>query len=146
MDIALKVECGSGGSPRSVVEKAVRLKGSRAYDKCFVLVDADLPFESDGELKRRMRNKPSIEMLRAIPCIEGLFLAILEHPKFSQTQTSGAICKRMFEEYLSQDKKTDKRSYEKIFQREILDKRRSNVSELDARCDFKSDGGIISIP
>jgi len=132
MDIAVKVECGSGGAPRSVVERAVRLKGSRAYDKCFVLIDADLPFEPDSTLEKHMRKKPRIEMLKATPCIEGLFLAILKYPKFSQTKTTSGICKRMFEEYLSQDKKIDKRSYEKIFQREILDERRSNFSELDA--------------
>ena len=132
MDIAVKVECGSGGAPRCVVERAVRLKGSRSYDKCFVLIDADLPFEPDSELEKRMRRKPCIEMLKATPCIEGLFLAILKYPKFSQTKTSSYLCKRMFEEYLSQYKKIDKRSYEKIFPREILDERHTDISELDA--------------
>ncbi|MCK4946371.1 MAG: RloB domain-containing protein, partial [Alphaproteobacteria bacterium] len=83
MDVVVKVECSFGGSPQSVVEKAVRLKGSRSYDKCFVLVDSDVAFEPDGELQKRMRKKPLIEMLNATPCIEGLMLAILKHPKFS---------------------------------------------------------------
>ncbi|MFH1441957.1 MAG: RloB domain-containing protein [Candidatus Omnitrophota bacterium] len=132
MDIAVKVECGSGGSPRNVVEKAVRLKGSRAYDKCFVLVDADLPFEPDRELERRMRKKPHIEMLCATPCIEGLMLAILKHPKFLQTKTSSDDCKRIFDEYVPRDKKTDKRAYGGIFPKEIFDTRRQDIIELNA--------------
>ena len=49
-DIVVKVECGSGGAPCSVVQRAIRLRGSRAYDKCFVLFDADRPLETDGQL------------------------------------------------------------------------------------------------
>lgn len=132
MDIAVKVECGSGGSPRSVVEKAVRLKGSRAYDKCFVLVDSDLPFEPDGELEKRMRRKPHIEMLNATPCIEGLLLAILD-TGFSQQATTSVESKRIFEtNHLPEDKKTDKRSHERIFSRQVIEERRTVVPELDA--------------
>lgn len=132
MDIAIKVECGSGGSPRSVVEKAVRLKGSRGYDKCFVLVDSDLPFDPDGELERRMRRKPHIKMLNATPCIEGLLLAILDSG-FSQQATTSVESKRIFEtKHLPEDKKTDKLSYERIFSRQVIEDRRSSLPELDA--------------
>ncbi len=131
MDIAVQVECGSGGSPRSVVEKAVRLKGSRAYDKCFVLVDADLSFEPDGELEKRMRRKPHIEMLNATPCIEGLLLAILD-TSFSQQATTSVESKRIFEtNHLPEDKKTDKHSYERIFSRQVIEERRTSLPELD---------------
>lgn len=132
MDIAVKVECGSGGSPRSVVEKAVRLKGSRAYDKCFVLVDADLPFEFDRGLERRIHKKPRIEMLNATPCIEGLLLAILDL-NFSQQATTSTESKKIFEtKHLPEDKKTDTRSYERIFSKQIIEERRRAVPELDA--------------
>ena len=120
MDIVVKVECGSGGSPQSVVEKAVRLKSSRSYDKCFVLVDSDVAFEPDRELQKRMKKKPRIEMLNATPCIEGLMLAILKHPKFSQTKTTSDDCKRIFNKYVPEDKKTDRRSYEGVFTKKIL--------------------------
>ena len=132
MDIAVKIECGSGGSPKSVVEKAVRLRGNRAYDKCFVLVDADLPFDPDGELERRMRKKPRIEMLNATPCIEGLLLTILDS-NFPQQATTSVESKRIFEtKHLPEDKKTDKSSYERIFSKQVIEKRREGVLELDA--------------
>lgn len=133
MDIAVKVECGSGGAPKSVVERTVRLKGSRSYDKCYVLVDADLPFEPDSDLEKRMRKRPRIEMLKATPCIEGLLLAILEYPDFSQQSTTSDKSKKAFKaKYLSEDKKIDKRSYERIFSRQIIEERRKAVPELDA--------------
>ena len=131
MDIVVKVECGSGGSPQSVVEKAVRLKSSSSYDKCFVLVDSDVAFEPDRELQKRMNKKPRIEMLNATPCIEGLMLAILKHPKFSQTKTLSDECKRMFNEYVPEDKKTDKRVYEGVFSKEILETRRKDIEHLN---------------
>ncbi len=132
MDIAVKVESGSGGSPQSVIEKAIRLRSSRSYDQCFVLIDKDLPFVPAGELKRRMSKKPSIQILNATPCIEGLFLTIVDS-KFSQEAKTTDSCKCAFEEkYIRQDKKSDKRSYTKIFPRDLLDERRQDVVELDA--------------
>lgn len=133
-DIVVKVECGSGGSPRSVVERAIRLCASRAYDKCFVLFDADLPLETDAKLKQRMQKKPSVQILKATPCIEGLFLAILKHPGFFQNSAlASASCKREFEaNYLSADKKMDKRSYASHFTKETLDKLRKYIPEFDA--------------
>jgi len=131
-DINIKVECGSGGAPVSVVQKTIRLRGSRAYDKCYVLIDADLPFHPDYKLADRMKKRPRVEMLKTTPCIEGLFLAVLRYPKFSQTSLSSDGCKREFEKcYLTSERKTNKRSYADKFPRALLDERRMNIPELD---------------
>ncbi len=111
-DFAVKIECGSGGAPHCVVQKAIRLRGSRAYDKCFVLFDSDRPLEIDSKLTHFMNKRPSVEILKATPCIEGLFLAILKHPNFAQQSAISSNCKRIFEiEYIAADKKTDKYAY-----------------------------------
>ncbi len=129
---AIKVECGSGGSPCSVVQKAIRLRGSRAYDKCYVLFDADRPLETDYKLSDRMNKRPRIKVIKATPCIEGLFLAILEHPGFSQASAVSDNCKRDFHAgYISEDKKMDKRSYSDKFSKAVLDSQRAYVPELD---------------
>jgi hypothetical protein len=131
-DFAVKVECGSGGAPSSVIQKAIRLRGSRDYDKCYVLLDADRPIETDYKLAHRMNKRPRVETLKATPCIEGLFLAILKHPGFSQASASSDHCKREFEtKYLAYDKKTDKRSYADKFPRGMLDQQRANVPEFN---------------
>ena len=133
MDLAVKVECGSGGSPQNVVEKTIRLRSSSSYDRCFVLIDSDLPFQPHGELKRRICKKPHIEILCAIPCVEGLFLAILKHPRFSRQSATSSMCKRIFEEtYIPHDRKTDKRFYKKLFPKEILDAGRRDIPEFNA--------------
>ncbi|MDP8212255.1 MAG: RloB family protein [Candidatus Zapsychrus exili] len=129
MDISVNVECGSGGSPRNVIEKAIRLCGSRGYDKCFVLIDADIPLKADKKLLSRMKRKPKIEILKSTPCIEGLFLSILDD---TENNSSGQ-CKSTFETtYLAPDKKTDKRSYERLFSKEMLNEKRSLVNELNS--------------
>ena len=128
MDISVNVECGSGGSPRSVVEKAIRLCGGRGYDKCFVLIDSDVPFKADKKLLLRMKRRPKIEILNATPCIEGLFLAILGHTE----STSSDDCKSTFEsQYIASDRKTDKRSYALLFPKEMLEEKRKTINELD---------------
>jgi len=132
-DFAVKVECGFGGGPKGVVQKTIRLRSSRAYDKCFVLVDSDRPFEADHNLVVLMRRKPRVEMLKSTPCVEGLFLAILRHRNFSQSSATSDYCKREFEaNYISADKKTDKRSYGEQFTLEVIKGRRATVAELDA--------------
>ena len=131
-DFTVKVECGSGGAPCSVVQKAIRLRGSRAYDKCYVLFDADRPLETDYKLSDRINKRPRVEILKATPCIEGLFLAILEHPGFSQASAASDDCKRDFHAgYISEDKKMDKRSYEAKLSKAMLDSRRVQIAELD---------------
>lgn len=130
---SIKIESGCGGSPNSVIQKAIRLRGSRAYDKCFVLVDTDKPLTPDLKLQKRMHQKPRIEILGATPCIEGLFLAILQHPRFSPSKTASDSCKYEFEKnYIAPDKKPDKRSYADRFSRTILEERRKQIPELDA--------------
>ena len=131
-EFAVKIECGSGGAPCSVVQKAIRLRGSRAYDKCYVLFDSDRPLETDYKLSDRMNKRPRVEVLKATPCIEGLFLAILQHSGFSQASATSAICKRDFHaDYISEYKKMDKRSYATKFSKTIIDDRRGQVPELD---------------
>lgn len=127
-DVAVKIECGAGGLPNCVIQKAKRLCGSMAYDECFVLTDADRLQENDCKIKHTKK----IKVLKATPCIEGLFLAILQHPDFSQVSASSDFCKREFErKYLPGDKKYDKRSYYGIFPCDLLEKRRKNIVELE---------------
>ena len=131
-DFAVKVEGGTGGSPSSIVQKAIRLRGSRGYDKCYVLIDADKPLETDFKLADRMKKRPRVEVLKATPCIEGLFLAILKHSNFSQGGFSSDYCKKEFEStYIASDRKTDKRSYIDKFSKTLLDERRAKVPELN---------------
>ena len=129
----VKVESGSGGAPSIVIQRAIRQRSSRDYDRCFVLVDADMPLEMDRKLEERMKKRPKIEILKSTPCIEGLFLAILGHNNFSQIGSRSDQCKREFEaHHMADDRKTDKRAYASKFTKVILDAQRKVIAELEA--------------
>jgi len=131
--IDIKIECGSGGSPKSIIQKTIRLSSNVQYDRRYVLIDNDKPVELDKKIIKLMNKKPPIKILKSTPCIEGLLLTILDHKNFSQSDKSSNFCKREFEShYISADKKTNKHVYEKLFERTKLEKRRKYVSELDA--------------
>ncbi|MCZ0932853.1 MAG: hypothetical protein OXJ52_06865 [Oligoflexia bacterium] len=62
------------------------------------------------------------------PCIEGLFLDILDQ---SKPQTSRE-CKKMFEKnFLNEKKKLNHKSYQKIFDRNKLEKARNKIPLLN---------------
>ena len=130
-DIAVKIECGSGGSPRSVVEKAIRLRDNAAYDRCIVIVDKDRLLESDRILNKRIKERPPILIIYIKPCMEGLLLEILEHQNFSRHNVLSETCKHEFARYVPIDRQTDKVSYARIFPKDKLDYRRKKVKDLD---------------
>jgi hypothetical protein len=130
-DFAVKIESGFGGAPSAVIQKAVKLRSARAYDQCFVLIDSDRPLEMNHTLQERMNKRPRIEVLKSTPCIEGLFLTILGHSNFTRNSASTDQCKRNFEAYMTDDRKTDKRSYATRFTKQVLDAQRHAIPELD---------------
>jgi len=132
-DVAVTVGCGFGGSPKCIIERAMRLRVNREYGGCFVVLDEDRLAEVDDKLRKRMRTRPPIIILPVQPCIEGLFLAILNHNNFSQANATSDFCKREFERnYIPADRKTDHRAYPQHFPRVVLDSQRRNVAQLDA--------------
>ena len=130
--ISVKVEHANGGAPEKIVEKALRLRTSKSYDSCFVLLDVDVPFEPTASLTRKMKRKPEIQVLSATPCIEGLFLSVLDQINFLQSSTNTRDCKRLFDNYVPSEKKTEKYSYRPIFTITVLQERRNSLPELDA--------------
>lgn len=130
-DIAVKVDCGAGGSPRCVVEKAIRLRDSGAYDRCIVIVDEDRKLYTDSKLKKRMREKPPVEINWIKPCMEGLLLQILEHHNFSRYKASAAFCKHEFACYIPVDKQTESTAYIPLFTKVKFDICRKGIRDLD---------------
>lgn len=129
-DIIVKIECASGGSPRSILEKATRLRSTRDYDRCVVLIDKDRLLETDRELRRRMKEHPPVQIVWIKPCMEGLLLEILRYPDFSRHNASTDFCKRQFEFHIPIDRQTEKSSYARIFPKAKLDSCCSRVRDL----------------
>ncbi|MCX5783121.1 MAG: RloB domain-containing protein [Elusimicrobia bacterium] len=83
---AVTIRNARGGSPSDIIEETDRHRDG--YDNCFVLLDADKAYPMSSQY-------PRIKILLSTPCIEGLFLAILEK-KFSQKSAKTNDCKRKF--------------------------------------------------
>jgi hypothetical protein len=126
-DISVKVERSNGGSPEDIIKKAIRLRDSKGYDKCFVLMDADVEFNPTAKIKKLMNKKPGMQIILSEPCIEGLLLRILGE----RVPDSSDACKRSFHNFISEDKKTQKRSYERLFTKDVLMDKRSNIPALN---------------
>jgi hypothetical protein len=124
--VSVTVRSADGGSPQTMLYKAIRWMECDAYDSGIVLLDGDIDITASDKKKALRKH---IAILLTAPCIEGLFLALFEHPGFNPSTWNSDLCKRTFhEKYLSQEEKTEKDKYGKIFSKEILDK---NVSVTD---------------
>jgi len=129
--VVFKVRDGYGGSPKSVVSRAVRLCSLCSYDECYVLIDDDQTFNPDRKLRNNI-GKYKMKIIKAIPCIEGLFLAILKHPGINSPTVRSDWCKNTFEKkYLSKDQKINKTAYNRIFSKRKLEKAKNYIAELE---------------
>ena len=125
--ISIKVNYAGGGDPECVIDHAVKMN-PKNYNRAFVLLDKDLPCRQTY-LKKARTNK--LELIWCIPCIEGLFLKILE-TAFDASVKTTADCKRLFEgKYLSENEKLDPEKYAKIFSHGFIESKRGQVQELD---------------
>lgn len=130
-EIAVKVGSGLGGSPCSVIQKAIRLRDSSEYGRCVVIVDGDVPLKIDRELNKRIKEKSRVEIRLIKPCMEGLLLEILRHAHFNRHGSSTALCKHEFEVYIPIGKQTETASYARVFPKALIDSRRVSIPDLD---------------
>lgn len=126
--IAVKIIDARGGDPRCVIDYAIKQTQNAEYDCVFVLLDADRPCPDTHKKKARKKN---IELIWCRPCIESLLLQILE-PGFDGSTKTAVNCKQLFEtKYLDKKAKLEPENYEALFGLELLERRRSEISELN---------------
>jgi len=127
--IFVKVEPAHGGSPETVIRTARKLLDQRAYDRCLILMDTDLPWP---KARPHKVDRTRITYVAAKPCVEGLLLAILQHKGIVPASSMAAQCKKVFyDNYIAEKKRTDPKAYEKHFTRDVLNARRKMCVELD---------------
>lgn len=124
--ISVKVPLGKqGGDLSGSVDKVKRIRENGDYECTFLLRDLDTQEFKSGE------ERDKILLLGSHPCVEGLFLDILD-PKKRKESWDSARCKQEFEKaYLDEKKKLDSRDYSLIFSPECLEKARKNIPVLD---------------
>lgn len=94
--VLTKVSHGQGGSPRTVVEAAIKARCLADYDKVVVLLDAD---RDASDIPAEWLARHRLEIHFSVPCIEGLLLEILgdhEVTKLRKGAKASERCKSRF--------------------------------------------------
>lgn len=125
--IFIKILYAGGGGPECVIGHAIKMN-PKNYDRAFVVLDKDISCRS-SYLRKAKTHK--LEIIWCVPCIEGLFLKLLE-PALDPSVKSSADCKSIFEDkYLGEDEKLDPEKYAGIFSLALIESRRRQIQELD---------------
>lgn len=124
----IEIKKGKGGTAGNIVIGAYKVPG--AFDRRVVVLDNDKE-KSEMEQARTEAKKRHIELIEHTPCLEFMLLNILQEGKSFENKDS-AWCKGEFEsKYLHKKKRDDLNEYAKIFPRELIDRRRTKIAELD---------------
>lgn len=119
----ITAKSAGGKGPSNVIDDAIGTLTYSGCDRVAALLDTDLAWP---KTKKDAAKKKKIILIGSNPCVEGLFIAILNKniPETSEE------CKKQFLPLLDGNP-TNKDSYKIIFTKSILDAARERVSELD---------------
>lgn len=126
-DISVRIGCGRGGTPISVILGATQFIGD--FRKKVVILDNDRP-EIEMKQARDFAAINEIELIENSPCLEFLFLQILESSV--RVGLSSSLYKAQFErKYMDKDQRSEPKEYIKIFPKKLLDERLNQILILD---------------
>lgn len=120
--VSVRVRNAKGKGADNVVGTALGVR--EGFDRVVCLFDADLP------LKKTLRDKARCQRFALVatsPCIEGLFLDILEKP----VPDTCHECKQRFSPIIGTADFKDAASYAPVFTKEILENRRTAIPALN---------------
>lgn len=133
-EISCRVSSGNGGSPSSIIRKAIGRCSSEHYDECFIVLDSDVGVSKNDVKKAIKRLRISGEnvacpiIIPCNPCIESLFLKIIGHTALPTCLE----CKSVFHDnYMSEKEKLNHAKYGKWFPKDVLEIKRKDILVLD---------------
>ncbi|MCY4512228.1 MAG: hypothetical protein OXB86_00905 [Bdellovibrionales bacterium] len=116
---SIRIKSANGGDILSMKRHTGEQKNHIHIDKDYILLDGD-------QIKSKNINEENVLVVQ--PCIEGLFLEILDR---SKPRTSRK-CKKIFEKnYLNSKDKLHHKSYQTIFNKNKLENARSRLPLLN---------------
>ncbi len=110
----IKIDSADGGSPGDIIKTTIRKNRHIAYDKQYILMDADIPLRQQDYDKAKIKK---VEIILSTPyCLEGMLLDILKD------DTSGGCkdCKNRLHPQLS-GSPIYPNSYSTLFTKSVLD-------------------------
>lgn len=124
----VKIRNGKGGNPSNIIISAINEPGD--FNRRIVILDSDAD-EQEMEKAHVNAKQKNIELIENHPCLEAILLSILRSGESFSNKTS-AWCKKEFESnYIERKKRKDIAEYKKIFTKNLLDKQRGNILELN---------------
>lgn len=125
--ITVRLRPAGGKSPGYILTKAIRVRGNVTYDHSFILLDTDIQWT--GALKGKARGA-GFELIGSAPCIEGLFLSIL-NPGVNHAGRSSSACKKEFQgTHLRATRTINDKDCRRLFTKAELDKLRAQIPRL----------------
>lgn len=125
--VSVQTGSGGGGSPESVFAKAVQARRGEKRDIEYILLDTDKPWSP--EMVKRAEEE-SIELIGNSPCLEVLFLEILD-PDFDVTGLRSGACKTEFERRYCNGNNFSEDICPEIFTKAILNEARARIPRLN---------------
>ena len=121
-------EIACGKDVLYILEKAVRVRGDIRYNYSFILLD------TDREWTQTLKNKAAkkhIELIGNSPCLEGLFLCILD-PKNNYSNHPSNECKKQFQNnYLHENRTVTDIDCKRLFTKVIIDSARAKIKTIN---------------
>ena len=125
---SVKADNGLGGDPVSVLRQALQRTQQVDYDEVYLLLDTDREWRKEFKLEAE---KNQIQLIGTTPCIEGLFLEIL-NDRSRQRRNSCHRAKSRFYKHHAKNKNQniDHHCCERLFPKTTLDTRRHDLHIL----------------
>ena len=125
---SVRVDDAGGKDVLYILEKAVRVRGDIRYNYSFILLD------TDREWTQTLKNKAAkkhIELIGNSPCLEGLFLCILD-PKNNYSNHPSNECKKQFQNnYLHENRTIADIDCKRLFTKVIIDSARAKIKTIN---------------
>lgn len=118
----VNVKNARGKGPKHVLDTALAHQKQAQYDQTIILLDTDIPWDTDFE---QTAKRNGITIIGSTPCIEAVFLCLIDQAIPSTTEQ----CKREIKKYLKHDL-TKLEHYKSWCTKEKLEKTNNNTLRL----------------
>ncbi len=136
----VKVDAGQGGSPKQVAERLIKKHlNLGAYDRSLLLIDSDLPLD---EIPASLLVKHRITLVTSIPCLEGVFLSLLDDRPPAKERHQSRNWKRRFQKnHLGTDRNAEivsklRGKCPSLFPKQLVESTRSSQPTLHNILEF----------
>ena len=122
--VKVTIRNAHGKGPSNIIKKTARFAHGIGYDRRVALLDTDITWTDQN---KRLARQQKIDLIGAIPCIEGLFLSILNKPVPESSQQ----CKNTLKKQLPSFNQLERKSYTSHLSKEVLEEARTRIPDLN---------------